>query len=146
MKNRISKLMVSALLVLSMLSNMTTLIQAVEPTNTDSDAGTVEETNIEVPKASEVEHVHNSVGWECNLVCNTPEHVHTLEECYVKVDDLTCEYHDHSVDCYADGVLTCGKKSMVSHIHTIEDCYNLICSQDEGEDHTHTIEDCYEMK
>ncbi len=141
MRYSFSKTITSVLLVLSMLVNMSPMICLAETTDTGSEV----ENGIVIPKASNVEHVHNSVGWVCHDGCIIPEHTHTIEDCYVESGEPVCDYHDHTADCYADGVLVCGKHAATAHTHTIENCYKLTCIQVEGEDHTHTIEDCYEL-
>lgn len=142
MKYKFLRTVVNIFLVFSMLVNMTPLMYAKEPTNLGSEKT---ENVQEVPEAKDVEHVHHSIGWNCVLACPIPEHIHTIEDCYVIGADLLCDFHEHTPDCYVGDELVCGKKSTIAHTHTIETCYTLICGEPENETHTHTLEDCYEL-
>ena len=118
---------------------------AAEAADTGSDGGVETENKVEVPRANDTEHIHNSDGWHCTGDCEIPEHTHTQEDCYVDGRELLCGYHEHTDACYeADGTLICGKKSITAHGHTLEDCYRLICDNTD-EDHEHDPQTCYEL-
>ena len=81
---------------------------AKESTNSYSNSKTMGD----IPKASDVEHVHNSTGWKCFFECKETEHTHTIDECYTKGDTLVCDYHEHVDACYDEnGELICCKFS-----------------------------------
>ena len=112
---------------------------AKESTNSYSNSKTMGD----IPKASDVEHVHNSTGWKCFFECKETEHTHTIDECYTKGDTLVCDYHEHVDACYDEnGELICGKKALKKHFHTQEDCYEFICENVE-EEHELTLQVCY---
>lgn len=114
---------------------------AKESTNSYSNSKTMGD----IPKASDVEHVHNSTGWKCFFECKETEHTHTIDECYTKGDTLVCDYHEHVDACYDEnGELICGKKALKKHFHTQEDCYEFICENVE-EEHEHTLQECYKL-
>ncbi len=164
MKRQFKKSVLSLLLVFGLLACMVPSTLAAEELlpmisglvwkeqakTTESAPGSGSETEtphkILIPKASDIEHVHNSVGWNCSFECTIPEHVHTIEGgCYVKGDDLLCDYHEHTEACYnADGDLVCGKKSLTWHMHTTEECYELTCENTDA-DHVHKLDECYQL-
>jgi len=144
---------ISIILVLSMLACLFTTSFAVEFTDSldgENDIGSEIIHKDFIPKASDVEHVHGSVGWNCSQECSIPEHVHTIDACYVRSEELVCGYHEHTEACYnEDGALICGKKSMTAHSHTIDECYELICLIDNSEslqsEHIHALDECYKL-
>ena len=96
-------------------------------------------------------HQHSDECYTDELVCEIPEspgHVHT-DACYEVSQVLVCETpeHEHSVEngCYdEDGNLIC---ELADHHHAVEDgCYKevkeLVCDIPESEGHTHDSS-CY---
>ena len=86
---------ISIILVLSMLACLFTTSFAVEFTDSldgENDIGSEIIHKDFIPKASDVEHVHGSVGWNCSQECSIPEHVHTIDACYVRSEELVCGY------------------------------------------------------
>ena len=109
-------------MVLCTLLNILPVTQAEETAGIQPYAVTAD-----IPSAKDIEHVHNSAGWQCYLTCDKEEHQHSIEG-----------------GCYN---LICAKDESVPHHHTIEGgCYNLICAEPEVEPHHHTVEDgCYAL-
>lgn len=129
MRNYFSKGLVSILLILCMLANMAPVTWAAELTNRDLNVYEAAPTDADIepysitddiPSAGDIEHVHNSEGWQCYLTCDKEEHTHTIEGgCY----DFICQEEEGE-----------------GHQHTIEGgCYQLNCTKEE---HTHNEQEC----
>lgn len=65
-------------MVLCTLLNILPVTQAEETAGIQPYAVTAD-----IPSAKDIEHVHNSEGWQCYLTCDKEEHQHSIEGgCY----------------------------------------------------------------
>lgn len=139
MRNYFSRGLISVLLIVCVLLSMVPVSWADEAADTEPYTITDD-----VPAAADIEHVHNSEGWQCYLTCDKEEHTHTIEECYNLICSKTeGEGHTHSIEngCYT---LSCTEVEREAHTHS-EDCFEIIC-EDTSEDHEHSVEaGCYKL-
>lgn len=78
MKKSVSRKLIGILLVLCTLLNILPVTQAEETAGIQPYAVTAD-----IPSAKDIEHVHNSAGWQCYLTCDKEEHQHSIEGgCY----------------------------------------------------------------